>query len=297
MEFLWFLEGLRTPLFDKVMQAVTYFGQELIVIAVICALYWCADKQFAYLIGFSYFSAGLCVQALKITFRIPRPWILDPAFKPVESAVAGATGYSFPSGHTQSAVSLFFPMALRLSRIWQKCLCVLCFLLIGFSRMYLGCHTPQDVLVSMAVSILLSCLVWRLRTFLIVQTTHLRLIAVILALCSLAAALYSFLLFRNGTIEAEYAADCFKAAGAGLGFAAGWYMERKYLDFRTDGFRLPGQFMKLFLGLAISFLIKECASLLLGSSVLAKMAEYFILVLWVLVIYPFLFSKLRRRTA
>lgn len=297
MEFLWFLEGLRTPLFDKVMQAVTYFGQELIVIAVICALYWCADKQFAYLIGFSYFSAGLCVQALKITFRIPRPWILDPAFKPVESAVAGATGYSFPSGHTQSAVSLFFPMALRLSRIWQKCLCVLCFLLIGFSRMYLGCHTPQDVLVSMAVSILLSCLVWRLQKYLIGQTTHLRLIAVILALCSLVAALYSFLLFRNGTIEAEYAADCFKAAGAGLGFAAGWYMERKYLDFRTDGFRLPGQFIKLFLGLAIALLIKECASLLLGSSVLAKMAEYFILVLWVLVIYPFLFSKLRRRTA
>lgn len=101
MTFLWLLEGLRTPFLDKWMQFITCFGQELIIIAVICALYWCADKRFAYLLGFTYFTAGLCVQSLKITFRIPRPWILDPDFKAVESAVPGATGYSFPSGHTQ----------------------------------------------------------------------------------------------------------------------------------------------------------------------------------------------------
>ena len=106
MTFLWLLEGIRTPFFDKLMQLVTYFGQELIIIAVICTLYWCVDKRFAYLLGFTYFSAGLCVQALKITFRIPRPWILDPEFPPVESALEGATGYSFPSGHTQDRKSV-----------------------------------------------------------------------------------------------------------------------------------------------------------------------------------------------
>ena len=79
MTFLWLLEGIRTPFLDKLMQFITYFGQELIIIAVICALYWCADKRFAYLLGFTYFTAGLCVQSLKITFRIPMvghffPW-------------------------------------------------------------------------------------------------------------------------------------------------------------------------------------------------------------------------------
>ena len=92
MTFLWLLAGLRTPFLDKLMQFITYFGQELIIIAVICALYWCADKRFAYLLGFTYFTAGLCVQSLKITFRIPRPWILDPEFKAVKSALPGATG-------------------------------------------------------------------------------------------------------------------------------------------------------------------------------------------------------------
>ncbi len=92
MAFLWLLSEIRTPSLDRLMQLITYFGQEIIIIVVICALYWCADKRFAYLLGFIYFTAGLGVQALKITFRIPRPWILDPDFRAVESALPAATG-------------------------------------------------------------------------------------------------------------------------------------------------------------------------------------------------------------
>ena len=120
MTFLWFLSEHRTPALDKIMQLVTYFGQEIIIIALICALYWCADKRFAYLLGFTYFTAGLCVQTLKITFRIPRPWILDTNFSAVESAVPAATGYSFPSGHTQGATALYFPLALKAKKVWLK---------------------------------------------------------------------------------------------------------------------------------------------------------------------------------
>lgn len=164
MTFLWLLEGIRTPFLNKLMQFITYFGQELIIIAVICTLYWCVDKRFAYLMGFTYFSAGLCVQTLKITFRIPRPWILDPDFHAVESAVPGATGYSFPSGHTQGATCLFFPLALKARQIWIKFLCILAFLMIGFSRMYLGCHTPLDVLTSMALSIIIAFVIWKFQS-------------------------------------------------------------------------------------------------------------------------------------
>ena len=96
MDFLHVLAELRTPFGEHFFQFATYFGQEVIIIAVICTLYWCVDKRFAYQLGFTYFLAGLCVQTLKITFRIPRPWILDPSFSPVESAVPAATGYSFP---------------------------------------------------------------------------------------------------------------------------------------------------------------------------------------------------------
>lgn len=295
MTFLWLLEGIRTPFLDKLMQFITYFGQELIIIAVICTLYWCVDKRFAYLMGFTYFSAGLCVQTLKITFRIPRPWILDPTFHAVESAVPGATGYSFPSGHTQGATCLFFPLALKARRIWLKLLCILAFLLIGFSRMYLGCHTPKDVLTSMILSLILASLLWKYQHLILDQEKSRKAIAAILVLSSICAALYALILNGTGTIETKYAMDCCKASGAGLGFAIGWYLEQTYLNFSTQCKNLQSQVRKLLLGLTGALLLRKGLPLLLGTSILAKATEYFILVLWVLVIYPFLFSKKIRR--
>ncbi len=99
MEFLHFLSQFRTDGGDIFFQLITYTAQELFVVGIICWLFWCSNKRLAYTLGFSYFTSGLLVQGLKITFRIPRPWILDPSFQPVPSAVPGATGYSFPSGH------------------------------------------------------------------------------------------------------------------------------------------------------------------------------------------------------
>lgn len=295
MTFLWLLEGIRTPFLNDMMQLVTYFGQELIIIAVICAFYWCADKRFAYLLGFTYFTAGLCVQTLKITFRIPRPWILDKDFHAVESALPGATGYSFPSGHTQGAVCLFFPLSLRARYVWQKLLCISAFLLIGFSRMYLGCHTPKDVLTSLVISIVITCILWHFRKFLSESASYLKWITCVLTAIALAVAAYSLFLNANGTIETKYAEDCCKAAGAGIGFALGFYIERRFLNFDCTTGNKKAKFLRLLLGLIFTFLLKEGISLILGSSVLAKTAEYFILVLWILIIYPYLYFKIQRR--
>ncbi len=295
MTFLWLLEGIRTPFLDKLMQLITYFGQELIIIAVICTFYWCVDKRFAYLLGFTYFSAGLCVQALKITCRIPRPWILDPNFKAVESSLEGATGYSFPSGHTQSATCLFYPLSLYVPRLWAKILCVIAFLGIGFSRMYLGCHTPKDVLVSMALSLVIASVIWKFQAILLDSPKYLKQIASVLMILSLAVAAYALTLYHNGTLETRYAVDCCKAAGAGLGFSIGWYIERTKLNFDTHMDSIAMQIIKLVIGLVFALFIKESFSFIFGNSILAKMLEYFILVLWVLVLYPYLFCMLRRQ--
>lgn len=292
MSFLRLLEGVRTPFLDEFFQFITYFGQELIILAVICTLYWCVDKRFAYQLGFTYFTAGLCVQTLKITFRIPRPWILDPDFKPVQSAVHGATGYSFPSGHTQGGTSLFAPLAFNARKSWIKVLCVLAFLLIGLSRMYLGVHTPKDVLVSMGISLLFAWLVYKYSHLLLDGLSHVKTTAIVLCVLSVLVCIYALALLSSGTIDTHYASDCCKAGAAGLGFAVGFYLERTFLNFDTRASHLSTQILKLFTGLGITLFLKTGMKALFGPSIPLKMLEYFILVLWVLVIYPYCFTRL-----
>lgn len=294
MDFLRLLEGIRSPLFNKIFQFVTYFGQELLIIAFICTLYWCVNKRFAYILGFTYFTAGLCVQTLKITFRIPRPWIIDPNFHPVESAVPAATGYSFPSGHTQGATSLFAPIAFHTKKRILSFLCVCAFLLVGFSRIYLGVHTPKDVLVSMGISLFFAWLITHFSHILLDMECYRKRIVFCLICLAALISIYTLFLLYTDTIDYKYAADCLKACGAGIGFAVGWYIEQTYLQFDVKTKRIYTQVLKVIIGLLIALLIKSFLPFLIGESIFSKMAEYFILVLWILVLYPYCFNRVNK---
>ena len=155
MEFLKFLESLRTPPGDFFFSAITHLGSETLFIIISLIFFWCIDKKRGYFLLFAGFTGTTCIQLLKMIFRIPRPWILDPSFSIVEAARAEATGYSFPSGHTLCGTTLFGGLAIsakqRAVRIGGIAVC----LLVGFSRMYLGVHTPLDV----SVSLLIGCLI------------------------------------------------------------------------------------------------------------------------------------------
>lgn len=104
MGFLRLLESIRIPALNVFFSGITYCGDEIAFMVAAFALFWCVNKRtgyYAFLVGL-FGTVGN--QWLKIACRIPRPWVLDPNFTIVESARAAATGYSFPSGHTQNAV-------------------------------------------------------------------------------------------------------------------------------------------------------------------------------------------------
>ncbi|XCP86797.1 phosphatase PAP2 family protein [Roseburia hominis] len=307
MEFLWALSEIRTPLFDQIFQWITYLGQELVLISVLCALYWCLDKKLATQIGLTYVCAGLCVQSLKITFRIPRPWVLDPKFQAVESAVPAATGYSFPSGHTQGGTSLFAPLALASKKWYGKCFYTALFLLIGFSRMYLGCHTPKDVLTAMALSLLFALLIWRFREAL-ENPLYVRRISLLSALGAVAVCVYSYLLYSGGVIEARYVSDCFKASGAAFGFGLGWYLETRYLNFSTagrhdtenvaDGPLGPvssarPKLLRFVIGITLTALLQFGMKALVGTNLAGQTIQHMLIIFWIIFLYPYCFTRLQ----
>ena len=111
MGLLLWLESIRNPVLDFLMQAVTYLGDEIFFMVIALMVFWCVDKREGYYLLFVGFFGTMINQFLKLLCRIPRPWVREPKLTIVEGARAGAEGYSFPSGHTQSAVGNFGTVA------------------------------------------------------------------------------------------------------------------------------------------------------------------------------------------
>ena len=155
MELLYRLQSIRTPFGDGFFSIITHLGEETLFIVFGLLVFWCLDKWEGYYLLSTGLSGTVINQGLKLWFRVPRPWVRDPEFPIVEAARAEATGYSFPSGHTQSSVGIFGALARWNRQRWLRILCVSLCLLVPFSRLYLGVHTPADVGVSFVLALVL----------------------------------------------------------------------------------------------------------------------------------------------
>ncbi len=153
MAFLHWLEGLRNPVLDFIMSIITYGGDELFFMAIAITVFWCISKKTGYYLLIVGFFGTILNQFMKLTFRIPRPWVQDPTFTIVESGREAASGYSFPSGHTQNSVGTMTCVFLSTKEKWIRIAAIALIILVPFSRMYLGVHTPLDVGVAFVMAL------------------------------------------------------------------------------------------------------------------------------------------------
>lgn len=291
MDFLYTLASIRTPFLNTLFSLLTHFGDEIIVIGIIGLLFWCINKKAAYRLGFVFFASGLLCQGLKVGFRIERPWVIDPDFSAVESAVPRATGYSFPSGHTQAATALYGSLAFYAKKAWVKAVCVLAIVIVGFSRLYLGVHTALDVLTAAGVTGLMLVLLYFASAKLEKTTAHDIPVAAALAAVSALLIAFVYIMQANFAVADKDAADACKAAGAGIGFALGWFLERRYIRFDTKMPKLWMQAVKLVCGLALVFALKEIPKLIFPDTPLLGIIRYFIIVFFAITVYPWLVMK------
>lgn len=260
MSLLYFLESIRNPVLDTFFSFITKFGEETVFMVAALIIFWCINKYHGYYILSIGFMGTVINQFLKITYRIPRPWVKDPSFTIVESARAEATGYSFPSGHTQSSVSTFGGIAKTSKLSWLKVLSIILSVLVPISRMYLGVHTPQDVLVSVIVALVLifgfhpiikksendhKYMWWLICVMLIISIANL-----------LYVTKYNFPTDVDINNLQSAVKNAYKLFGAILGIVVVYYFDSKYIDFKTEA-PLLGQIFKVVFGLIVILAIKE----------------------------------------
>lgn len=296
MGFLRLLAAGRTAVLDGFFSGLTYFGSELAFMAAALLMFWCIDKRQGYYVFLVGAFGTICNQFLKLAFRIPRPWVLDPEFQIVEAARADATGYSFPSGHTQNIVGTAASLFACRKEKWVRIVCAVLMVLVPFSRMYLGVHTPLDVGVAFLMGLVLMLALYPV--FRDIEAHPKRMYGIITGMIVLTVAYLCYVeLWRfPADIDAANLAsgkeNGYKLLGAASALLLSYWLDQRYIRFETKA-PLAGQALKLVLGLAIvvgiRVVLKAPLYALLGEGGVADAARYFLVVLFAAAVWPMTF--------
>ena len=297
MGFLYVLEGLRTPILDKLFSAITFLGGEVVFVVVAIIVFWCVSKRDGYYIIAAGVGGTVVSQTMKIACRVPRPWVRDGNFTIVESARADAGGYSFPSGHSQNCIVSLGGAARSVKKTWLRALLWILAGLVCFSRMYVGVHTPADVSVGAALGL---ALVFGLYPLFkksdekpwIVPAVY----AVVAALAVgavLCAELWPWPADTDGENLAEFRKNSYTMLGLALAVLTACPIEQKYIRFET---KAPwwAQILKCVLGLGLVLCVrvglKGPLNALFRGHLAANAVRYYIMVLAAALLWPLTFK-------
>ena len=305
MGSLYMLEKIRMPGLNELMLLITKLGEETAFLVIALIVFWCVDKRRGYFVMTVGFIGTIANQFLKLACRVPRPWVLDENFTILEQAREAATGYSFPSGHSQSAVGTYGAIAATTQKRWVRWTCIAVCILVPLSRMYIGVHTPADVLVGAGMA---AAMVLLLRRPVVEKgASAMKVIIPGMIIMAIGLLLYTEFWPFPEDMDAYNLESGVKNAytmiGCLTGVAVVYVLERKFVDFTTEAVWWA-QLLKVVLGLGIVLLVKEGLRTplenIIGAPLPARAVRYFLIVLVAGYVWPMSFrwfSKLGRMNA
>ena len=148
------------------------FGEQLLLVVIMGFLYWGLDKEFGKYVGVNVLVVNVWNPMIKNVVMRLRPYfvpgynvkLLRLVDEGADAMDVAAQGYSFPSGHSANAVTVYGSLAAHEKK--SKLLWVLALVLplvVGFSRVFVGAHFPTDVLCGWLLGALIVALIPWLR--------------------------------------------------------------------------------------------------------------------------------------
>ena len=291
--------GCLTEFFSK----MTWFGEMDVVLIITGLIYWCVSKRIGTYLLMGWTGNRIVNGVLKVTACAYRPWIRDARIIPEANALETATGYSFPSGHSMNAASLYGGLAIRRDmRRGLRVLMMIVLCLVAFSRNFLGVHAPQDILVGSIAGVLVLFLTGKLLAWLDSNPSKDVLVAVIGVVIAIAASAYSSLkpypmdYDANGELLVDglkMANDTFKAVGWMCAFMVGWILERRFVRFTTE-ITMQERFLRLAGGLLGYYVLSLIINPLIKAALLGTagvITACFLQMFFVVFLFPLVMAR------
>ena len=251
IQYLLFLQGLREATggtFNEFFNAISKIAVDVMPFLTLY-VFWCLNKKWGYRYIATLRTGEVINGIIKLTVCAYRPWIRSASIEPAGDSKVAATGYSFPSGHTQSATCTY-----GTTFVWQRkkrrrlaVFCAVMIALTAFSRNFLGVHTPQDVIVGFAEAALIIWITGIVQNKIDGDDKKLDILSAVGILFVIAALIYITkkpypMNYVDGELLVDPQAmmnDSFKACGAMVGFITGSCLERHYIHYEVpEGSRL-----------------------------------------------------------
>jgi len=266
LEIIRWLQSFRTDFLDWLFQSFTIFGEEVILICILGFIYWCYDKKIGEMLGLTVFISLGVNSLLKLIVMRPRPFMADGTIANIRPDTAG--GYSFPSGHTQTASTIYFSLYYFIKKRWLLIVAIVITTLVALSRMYLGVHYLTDVLTGAALGILISFIFSKLlqKNVNLKKIYYALLVLVVLSFIGITT--YNYIQnLSNSVIDAHQfyfdTEDIAKMLGILTGFIIAIFYEKKYVNFEnhTDWKK---NIIRFVIGLAIILFIRYALKYIFG---------------------------------
>ena len=282
LHFLKWLEGIRTGFLTALLEGITILGEETLVILLVVAFWFAVDSKLARKVFFVTICSTGLNGIVKNIAKVPRPF--DKGITPVRQETA--TGYSFPSGHTQNFTTYSTLFAIQYKKKWLTILAAVLIPLVAFSRLYLGVHYPSDVVVGVAFGVGMAFL----GNYLFNRIEDERKLYLAVLAIFVPFIIYFFI------VANERFADFFKVFGmmGGLTLIAFLQKDGDGIDYSVVWWK---KLLRIVIGVAIAFALKEGLKILkmgnLHIDLMLDTLRYFAVVLAVGYLCPLLFKKFK----
>lgn len=253
IQYLLFLQELRIAsggIFDEVFNGISKLAVDVMPFLPFF-IFWCVSRKWGYRYLSTLGIGELTNGVIKLTVCAYRPWIRSSLIEPAGDSKVAATGYSFPSGHTMSGTCTYGTTAAWQwnRRKWVAVISAVMIALTGFSRNFLGVHTPQDVIVGFSEAVVIILLVGFVQNKIDGDNKKLDILSVL----GIIAVVFALIYIQVKPYPMDYVDgvllvdpnkmmnDCFKACGAFLGLIVGSFIERHYIHYEipTGAKNLP----------------------------------------------------------